>query len=106
MFLGAKKRLYKRLCPSNGRSDGWMVRLHHEILRNLLTLKTGYVKIASCLGFGIDLVFFFLKISLNLFRSKILTYYCFELFRCHLSIIQTTKGIMNFFYFESHMSIE
>jgi hypothetical protein len=35
-----------------------MVRPHDEILLNLLTLKTGYVEIASRLGFGINLVFY------------------------------------------------
>jgi hypothetical protein len=30
---------------------------HNEILRNLLTSKTGYVEIALRLGFGINLVF-------------------------------------------------
>jgi hypothetical protein len=34
-----------------------MVRPHDEILQNLLTSKTGHVKIASRLGFGINLVF-------------------------------------------------
>jgi hypothetical protein len=34
-----------------------MVFPHNEILRNLLTSKTGYVEIALPLGFGINLVF-------------------------------------------------
>jgi hypothetical protein len=36
--------------------DGWMVRPHDEIMQNLLTSKTGYVEIASRLGFGINLI--------------------------------------------------
>ena len=41
--------------------DRWMVRPYDEILRNLLTSKTGYVEIASRLGFGINLVLVSLK---------------------------------------------
>jgi hypothetical protein len=37
--------------------DGLSVRPHNEIQQNLLTSKTGYVKIASRLGFGINLAF-------------------------------------------------
>jgi hypothetical protein len=36
--------------------DDPSVRLHNEILQNRLTLKTGYLEIASRLGFGINLV--------------------------------------------------
>jgi hypothetical protein len=48
-FLGAKKRLYKRLRPSVGRSVGpsvgWSVRPH-------ITSKTSYIAIASRRGGG------------------------------------------------------
>jgi hypothetical protein len=36
--------------------DGWVVCPHDEILQNLHMSKTSYVKIASRLGFGINLV--------------------------------------------------
>jgi hypothetical protein len=59
-FLGAKKRLYKRLCwligplvgPSVRPSVHLSVCPHNEILRNLLTWKTGYIVIASRRGEG------------------------------------------------------
>jgi hypothetical protein len=47
LFLGAKKRLYKRLCRSIGPSVRWSVRPH-----NTITWKTSYVAIASRRGGG------------------------------------------------------
>jgi hypothetical protein len=46
-----------------GPSDGWMVRPHDEFMKNLLMSKTGYVKIASRLGFGINLVLSYFSID-------------------------------------------
>jgi hypothetical protein len=69
-FLGSKKRLYKSLRWLVGWLVGWLVRWsvgplvrcsvcpHNEILQNLLTSKTGYVAIASRLGFGVTSLFY------------------------------------------------
>jgi hypothetical protein len=40
-----------------------MVRPHDEFLQNLLTLKTGYIKIALRQGFGINLVLSYFSIG-------------------------------------------
>jgi hypothetical protein len=40
-----------------------MVRPHDEFLKNMLMSKTGYVKIASRLGFGINLVLSYFSIG-------------------------------------------
>jgi hypothetical protein len=42
-----------------------MVCPHNEILQNLLTSKTGYIKIASRLGIGINLVYVLRRIYLT-----------------------------------------
>jgi hypothetical protein len=57
-----------------------MVRPHDGILRNLLTSKTGYVEIASSLGFGINLVYF--SISFPFFISFYFLFfsYCYNVF--------------------------
>jgi hypothetical protein len=48
----------------------WMDGPHDEILRNLVTSKTGYVEIASRLGFGINLV---LNLLSNVFMWRLVS---------------------------------